>query len=61
MAGPLYGRFEVCNGEKQSVILSTPVIDLATRTLYCVSTSSVDGTMGKAVYHRIRRNPRCRH
>jgi hypothetical protein len=50
VAGPLYGRFEVCNGEKQSVILSTPVIDLATRTLYCVSTSSVDGTMGKAVY-----------
>jgi hypothetical protein len=31
-------------------ILSTPVINLATRTLYCVSTSSVDGTMGKAVY-----------
>ena len=31
-------------------ILSTPVIDLTTRTLYCVSTSSVDGTMGKAVY-----------
>jgi hypothetical protein len=31
-------------------ILSTPVINLATRTLYCVSTSSVDGTMGNAVY-----------
>jgi len=31
-------------------ILSTPVINLATRTLYCVSTSSVDGTMGSAVY-----------
>jgi hypothetical protein len=31
-------------------ILSTPVINLATRILYCVSTSSVDGTMGDAVY-----------
>jgi hypothetical protein len=31
-------------------ILSTPVINLATRTLYCVSTSSVDGTMEEAVY-----------
>ena len=31
-------------------ILSTPVINLATGTLYCVSTSSVDGTMGNAVY-----------
>jgi hypothetical protein len=31
-------------------ILSTPVINPATRALYCVSTSSVDGTMEKAVY-----------
>ena len=31
-------------------ILSTPVINLATRTLYCVSTSSEDGTMEAAVY-----------
>jgi hypothetical protein len=31
-------------------VLSTPVIDLATQTLYCVSTSSEDGSMGKAVY-----------
>jgi hypothetical protein len=31
-------------------ILSTPVINLATRTLYCVSTSSQDGSMAKAIY-----------
>jgi hypothetical protein len=31
-------------------ILSTPVINLSTRILYCVSTSSVDGTMANAVY-----------
>ncbi len=31
-------------------ILSTPVINLATHTLYCVSTSSVDGTMARAIY-----------
>lgn len=31
-------------------ILSTPVIDPNTRTLYCVSTSSVDGTMENATY-----------
>jgi hypothetical protein len=31
-------------------ILSTPVINLASHTLYCVSTSSVDGNMNNAVY-----------
>ena len=31
-------------------ILSTPVIDPATHTLYCVSTTSADGTMNQAVY-----------
>ena len=31
-------------------ILSTPVINLASHTLYCVSTSSVDGDMNNAVY-----------
>src|SRR5262249_38056809 len=31
-------------------ILSTPVINLATRILYCVSTSSADGTMENAAY-----------
>ncbi len=31
-------------------ILSTPVINFATHTLYCVSTSSVDGTMANAIY-----------
>jgi len=31
-------------------ILSTPVINLTTRVLYCVSTSSMNGTMEDAVY-----------